>query len=106
MNQERCFAENIIEDLETISLRLNDQLRDSQKELNILYEDRDIGAYRDIEAYRGTEAYYQDLYEMVERLDSARVHLYVAGEYLRGNSEWAFLRDVAEENLFEERKGA
>jgi hypothetical protein len=43
--------------------------------------------------------HYQEYLDLVEQVDSARVHLYIAGEYLRGNGEWATLREE-EEDMF------
>jgi hypothetical protein len=94
MNREIPITSDIIEALETIRLRLNSHLRDTQLELNTLQEDREIPACP------------HELFDLIERLDSARVHLYVAGEYLRGNSEWAFIRDSDEDNSFANQKGA
>jgi hypothetical protein len=79
--------EDVIEDITILRMQLISQLTDIRKELDIM---RRTGS---------SPARYQEYLDLVERLDSARTHLYVAGEYLRGNGEWATLREE-EEDIF------
>ncbi|MDR3336189.1 MAG: hypothetical protein LBT16_03195 [Treponema sp.] len=89
MNSEERFVEVLAEELEILRLRLNTQLKELQRGLNKARETVE------------TSPHYQGLYDLFERLDSARVHLYVAGEYLRGNGEWAFIKNIDEEDQVE-----
>jgi hypothetical protein len=87
MNFAESFLDDFIEDIAVLRMRLINQLRDVQKELDFMRKTRN------------PEDYYQEYLDIVERMDSARVHLYVAGEYLRGNGEWSILRDEEEEEM-------
>jgi hypothetical protein len=80
--------EDVIEDIAILRMQLTGRLTDIRKDLDIM---RRAG---------NRSVHYQEYLDLVERLDSARVHLYIAGEYLRGNGEWAALREEEEEDMF------
>lgn len=85
MNCVENSFENVIEDIAILRMQLISRLTDTRKKLDIM---RRTGS---------SPARYQEYLDLVERLDSARTHLYIAGEYLRGNGEWATLREEEEE---------
>jgi hypothetical protein len=80
--------ENVIEDIAILRMQLTSRLTDIRKDLDTM---RRSG---------NRSVHYQEYTDLVERLDSARAHLYIAGEYLRGNGEWAILREEEEEEMF------
>jgi hypothetical protein len=85
MNYTENSLEDIIEDVAILRMQLANRLVDVRKDLDIM---RRSG---------NRSVRYQEYLDLVERLDSARAHLYIAGEYLRGNGEWAVLREEEEE---------
>jgi hypothetical protein len=87
MNYTESSLESVIEDIAILRMQLMGLLTDVRKDLNIM---RRSGSF---------PVHYQEYLDLVERLDSARAHLYVAGEYLRGNGEWAALREEEEEEM-------
>jgi hypothetical protein len=89
MNSEERFVEVLAEELEMLRLRLNTQLKEIQRGLNKTQVTEETGLR------------HQGLYDLFERMDSARIHLYVAGEYLRGNGELAFIKTIDEEDQIE-----
>jgi hypothetical protein len=89
--------EDIVEDIAILRMQLTSRLTDVRKDLDIM---RRSGSF---------PVHYQEYVDLVERLDSARAHLYVAGEYLRGNGEWATLREEEEEEdmfVYMDQEGA
>ena len=89
--------EDIIEDIAILRMQLTSRLTDIRKDLDNM---RRSGNH---------SVHYQEYMDLVERLDSARVHLYIAGEYLRGNGEWAALREEEEEEdmfVYMDQEGA
>jgi hypothetical protein len=88
MNYTENSLEDVIEDIAILRMQLMSLLTDIRKDLDIM---RRSGS---------SPVHYQECLDLVERLDSARSHLYVAGEYLRGNGEWAILREEEEEEVF------
>ncbi|MDR2052906.1 MAG: hypothetical protein LBP80_05785, partial [Treponema sp.] len=74
-------------DIAILRMQLAGRLADIRKELDTM---RSSG---------NRSVHYQEYLDLVEQVDSARVHLYIAGEYLRGNGEWATLREE-EEDMF------
>ncbi|MDR3335813.1 MAG: hypothetical protein LBT16_01290 [Treponema sp.] len=84
---DESFVDGFTEDIAVLRMRLMARLREIQKELNVMRKSRYPALH------------YQEYMDLVERMDSARVHLYVAGEYLRGNGEWCLLQDDEEEEM-------
>jgi hypothetical protein len=79
---------DVIEDMAILRMQLINHLADVRRELDII---RRTGS---------SSARYQECRDLIERLDSARTHLYVAGEYLSGNGEWAVFQDEEEGDMF------
>jgi hypothetical protein len=85
MNCPENSLEDVIEDIAILRMQLMSRLTDVRKDLDIMRRSR------------SSPRHYQECIDLAERLDSARAHLYIAGEYLRGNGEWATLREEEEE---------
>jgi hypothetical protein len=81
MEHEEHFLRTISADIEGLRSRLDERLNVIQNQLDALQNNRDISLH------------HRDLYTLADRLDSARVHMYVAIEYLKGNGERAFIQD-------------
>jgi hypothetical protein len=80
--------EDVIEDIAILRMQLANRLTDVRKDLDVMQKSGNRSIH------------YQECLDLVERLNSALLHLYVAGEYLRGNGEWAVLREEEEEDMF------
>ncbi|MDR2785787.1 MAG: hypothetical protein LBB83_07735 [Treponema sp.] len=87
MNYTESSLESIVEDIAILRMQLMSLLTDVRKDLDTM---RKSGS---------SPVHHQEYQDLVERLNSARAHLYVAGEYLRGNGEWAALREEEEEDM-------
>jgi hypothetical protein len=85
MTFDDTFLDDIIEDIALLRTRLMNRLRGMQEDLHTM---RKSG---------NPLVHHQEFIDIVEQMDSARIHLYVAGEYLRGNGEWCLLQDEEEE---------
>jgi capsule polysaccharide export protein KpsE/RkpR len=81
MEHEEHFLALISTDLEELRSKLDEKLDAIQNQLDTLQDNQDVSPYR------------QDLYTLADRIDSARVHMHVAMEYLKGNGERAFIQD-------------
>ncbi|MDR1410720.1 MAG: hypothetical protein LBI91_00780 [Spirochaetaceae bacterium] len=81
MNYVENFLDDVIEDITFLRMRLINRLNDARKDLEIMRKSQNLPAH------------YQEQMDLVEQMNLARIHLYVAGEYLRGNGEWATLKD-------------
>jgi hypothetical protein len=95
MNYAENVLDDVIEDITFLRMRLINRLNDARRDLEIMQRSQN------------PPPYYQDHLDLIEQMNSARVHLYVAGEYLRGNGEWATLKDEDEDlPAYISRKGA
>ncbi|MDR1352662.1 MAG: hypothetical protein LBK05_05190 [Treponema sp.] len=81
MNYAENFLDDVIEDITFLRMRLINRLNEVRKDLETMRRSRNIPAH------------YQEHLDLIEQMNSARIHLYVAGEYLKGNGEWATLKD-------------
>jgi hypothetical protein len=86
--------EDIIEDIAVLRMQLTSRLADIRKELNIMQRSGNRSVH------------YHEYLDLVEQLDSALIHLYITGEYLRGNGEWATLREEEDMSVYMKREGA
>jgi hypothetical protein len=84
MDYKENFLDDVIEDITFLRMRLINRLNDVRKDLDIIQKSRNLPVY-------------QEHLDLIEQINSARIHLYMAGEYLKGNGEWATLKDEEEE---------
>jgi hypothetical protein len=84
MEHEEHFLKAIRTEIEELRTKLDERLTVIQGQLSALQNNRDISLH------------HRDLYILADRVDSARVHMYVAIEYLKGNGERAFMQDEQE----------
>lgn len=81
MENEERFLRTLTMDLANLQSKLNERLDTIQRTLDMMKSNPDASQQ------------HRNLYLLADRIDSARVHMYVAGEYLKGNGERAFIQD-------------
>jgi predicted nucleic acid-binding Zn-ribbon protein len=81
VEHEEQFLKSISGYIEDLRSKLDERLSVIQDQLKDFQNSRDISLL------------HRDLYTLADRIDSARVHMYVANEYLKGNGERAFVQD-------------